>query len=56
MRIAIIKNQEVVNVIIGDELPQNGVQCDEIVCVGWTYEKGKFVVPPIVYAEEDLAL
>ena len=52
MRIAIIENKKVVNVIVGDELPANGIECDEIVCVGWTYDKNKFIAPPIVYSEE----
>lgn len=52
MRIAIIENKEVINVIVADQLPENGIECEEIVSVGWTYDKGKFVAPPIVYAEE----
>ena len=52
MRIAIIENDEVINVIVGDELPSNGIECPETVCVNWTYDKGEFVAPSIVYAEE----
>ena len=52
MRIAIIENKEVINVIVSDELPTNGIECNEIVCVGWTYDKGEFIAPPIIYVEE----
>jgi hypothetical protein len=52
MRIAIIENNEIVNVIVADELPENGIECPETVCVGWTYVDGKFIAPPIVYVEE----
>lgn len=52
MRIAIIENKEIVNVIVADELPDNGIECPETVCVGWTYDKGEFIAPPIVYVEE----
>jgi hypothetical protein len=52
MRIAIIENDEIVNVIVADELPENGIECPETVCVGWTYTQGEFVAPPIVYAPE----
>jgi hypothetical protein len=53
MRIAIIENQEVVNVIVGDELPENGIECPETVCVGWTYVNEEFIAPPIVYADDE---
>jgi hypothetical protein len=53
MRIAIIENDEIVNVIVGDELPANGIECPEKVCLGWIYHNGEFVAPPIVYADVD---
>jgi hypothetical protein len=54
MRIAIIENDEVINVVIAEEVPDNGVQCEDKVCVGWTYKNGSFIAPPIVYAEEEV--
>lgn len=54
MRIAIIENEEVVNVIVGDAIPKNGIECDEIVCVGWSYINKKFVAPPLNVKEDEV--
>jgi hypothetical protein len=51
MRIAIIEGTEVINVIVGDKIPANGIECDEIVCIGWSYVDGEFIAPPIVIEE-----
>lgn len=49
MRIAIIDGIEIINVIVGDEIPENGIECPEIVCVGWTYVDEEFIAPVAVY-------
>ncbi len=54
MRIAIVENEEVINVIIADEVPANGIECEDKVCIGWTYKNKSFIAPPIVYATEEV--
>jgi hypothetical protein len=54
MRIAIIENEEVINVIIANEVPDNGIECEDKVCVGWIYKDDSFIAPPIVYAVEEV--
>jgi len=50
MRYAIIENKEVVNVIVADQdfvdanFP-NAIECDDVVSVGWSYDKKKFIAP-----------
>lgn len=57
MNFAIIENKIVVNVIfatpefIAEHYP-NAVELDEFAGIGWTYDKGKFVAPKPVFAEE----
>jgi hypothetical protein len=53
MRIAIIEGTEVINVIVGDKVPKDGIECEEVVCVGWTYLDGEFIAPEPVYEEVD---
>lgn len=48
MRIAIVENEIVVNVIVGEVIPKNGIECDDVVSLGWTCVKGKFIAPPAV--------
>lgn len=55
MRIAIIENEEVINVIVADEVPANGIECEDKVCVGWIYKGDSFIAPPIVYVTEEVS-
>jgi hypothetical protein len=62
MRYAIIENKEVVNVIVADQefidahYP-NAIECDDLVSVGWNYDKKKFIAPKpnIAIIDETLA-
>jgi hypothetical protein len=50
MRYAIVENKKVINVIVADEefVDANcpdAIQCDDLVSVGWAYDKNKFIAP-----------
>ena len=58
MRYAIIENKEVVNVIVADQEfvdahYTNAIECDDLVCVGWEYDKKKFIAPKPNIAIDD---
>jgi flavin reductase (DIM6/NTAB) family NADH-FMN oxidoreductase RutF len=54
MRFAIVENEIVVNTIEAsqsfvDEHFPNAINIEEVTAgIGWTYNKGKFIAPPIV--------
>lgn len=52
MRIAIIENDIVVNVIVSEEIPDNGVECDDLVYAGWSYVDSIFIPPVLEIVEE----
>jgi hypothetical protein len=54
MRIAIIEGTEVSNVIVSDQIPENGIECPEYVSVGWTYKDEEFIAPLPVHVEETI--
>jgi len=53
MKFAIVENKIVINTIEAtqsfvDEHYPNAINIDEIIAgIGWTYDKGKFVAPPM---------
>ena len=58
MRYAIIENKQVINVIVADQdfvdanCP-NAIECDDVVSVGWSYDKKKFIAPELTYYTPD---
>jgi len=47
MRVAIVEEGVVTNVIVADELTEpNWVECPDEVGVGWTYDGETFMAPP----------
>lgn len=53
MRIAIIEADEVINVIVADKVPKNGIECPEIVCVAWKYKDDEFIAPEPNYSTDE---
>ena len=56
-KFAIVIQNLVENIIVADQefidtyYPE-AIECPDLVGVGWIYDKGEFVLPPIVHVEE----